>query len=413
LNIIVINHYAGGPSFGMEFRHYYLAKEWVKSGHKVLIVASSFSHLRSVQPQVSSSSTEFSIGGIDYVWLKTNPYSGNGVGRILNIFLFIFRLYFNLGKKIKAFSPDLIIASSTYPLDNLPARFFARKNKSRLCYEVKDVWPLSPMELGGYSKYHPFIAIMQYAESFAYRHADFVVSTLPKTKDHMVLHGMQPEKFCYIPNGISLDEWAHGNLDYEHKDFFDNLKRQNKVIVGYVGGHAISNALDTLLDVATKAQLENPDFVFVLIGDGAEKQRLIKAAKDSQTNNIYFLSPVRKNSVPSVLQAMDILYIGWQNNPLYRFGISPNKLMDYMMSAKPIVHSVKAANDPVSDSGCGVSVEPGNPQRILQALSEINQMKAEEQLKIGLMGRDYVVKHYNYVVLAKKFIDFCSFTIQN
>jgi len=404
VNIVVINHYAGGPDFGMEFRHYYLATEWVKAGHKVLIVASSFSHLRSRQPRVNAER----IDGVEYVWLKTNTYTGNGPGRIFNMFLFIFKLYTSLGKKLKIFRPDLIIASSTYPLDNLPASFFAKKNKAKLCYEVKDVWPLSPRELGGYSKNHPFIRIMQYAENFAYQHAHYVVSTLPKTMEHMISHGMKPEKFCYIPNGISLRDWQIRPTTHEHQHFLRHLKTNEKIIVGYLGGHAISNALDTLLEVAVLAQSAKTDFAFVLIGDGSEKARLMEKAKDLAITNLHFLPPVSKSNVPAVLSEMDILYIGWKKNPLYRFGISPNKLMDYMMAAKPIVHSVCAANDFVADSSCGISVQPDDPAVVFEALVKIINLSEEERVQMGIRGKNFVMKNHNYAVLAQKFIDFCT-----
>jgi glycosyltransferase involved in cell wall biosynthesis len=207
MNIVIVNHYAGGPGFGMEFRPYYLAAEWKKAGHNVLIVAASYSHLRMRQPEVSSAVKREMVDGIDYLWIKVNSYTGNGLGRIWSIFSFTFKLYSQLGRLLKKFSPDLIIASSTYPLDVIPLASISKKLKAKLCYEVHDLWPLSPMELGGYSKYHPFIMVMQFAENFAYRNSNLVVSILPKTLDHMVLHGLNPDKFCYIPNGIVVDEW--------------------------------------------------------------------------------------------------------------------------------------------------------------------------------------------------------------
>jgi len=408
MNIAIVNHYAGGPGFGMEFRPYYLAREWEKAGHKVIVVAASFSHLRSKQPAVGSAVKQDTIDGVEYLWLRINSYEGNGIGRILSIFNFTFKLYTKLGKALRKFKPDLIIASSTYPLDNLPLKFLSKKFKAKFCYEVHDLWPQSPMELGGYSKYHPFIMVMQYAENFAYRNADLVVSILPKTLDHMVSHGLTPDKFCYIPNGIVLDEWETNNTGHTHDEFLKKLKREHKTIVGYLGGHAISNALDTLIEAASLAQTSNPNLAFVLVGGGSEKQRLMNKAKELKLYNLFFLEPVPKNCVPAVLHSMDILYLGWHNNPLYRFGISPNKLMDYMMAGKPIVHAVNAANDFVADSGCGISVDPDNPALIVSALSRIAEMSKEEQGKIGAKGREFVIKNHDYKVLAQKFIDFAE-----
>src|SRR5687768_11908263 len=93
MNIVIINHYAGGKRFGMEFRPYYMAKKWKKAGHNVLIVSASFAHLRSVQPVVTKSHAKEVIDGVDYLWIKTNEYKGNGLSRILSMLSFTRKLY--------------------------------------------------------------------------------------------------------------------------------------------------------------------------------------------------------------------------------------------------------------------------------------------------------------------------------
>ena len=159
MKILLINHYAGSPNLGMEFRPYYVTKGWVKLGHEVLIVGGSYSHLRKVQPQ----SCEEMIDDVRYRWVKVNPYKGNGIGRIISMFSFVTKLYCNYRRYLRNFKPDIVIASSTYPLDIYPAYRIARHYHAKLIYEVHDLWPLSPMELGGYSKKHAFIRIMQKA----------------------------------------------------------------------------------------------------------------------------------------------------------------------------------------------------------------------------------------------------------
>ncbi|MYN21268.1 glycosyltransferase, partial [Rugamonas sp. FT107W] len=107
----------------------------------------------------------------------------------------------------RADRPDLVIASSTYPADIWPARRIARLAGARLAFEVHDLWPLSPMLLGGMSRWHPFILLMQAAEDYAYRHADTVISLLPHAAAHMAARGMAPHKLHVVPNGVDPDEW--------------------------------------------------------------------------------------------------------------------------------------------------------------------------------------------------------------
>ena len=127
MKILLINHYAGSIYHGMEFRPYYLSKEWVKMGHEVVIVAASFSHLRQKNVDISTEVREENIDGVRYLWLKTPEYNGNGLGRIRNMLAFIRKLYVHLPKITADFIPDAVIASSTYPLDSYPAKWIAKK----------------------------------------------------------------------------------------------------------------------------------------------------------------------------------------------------------------------------------------------------------------------------------------------
>ncbi|WP_132062839.1 glycosyltransferase family 4 protein [Bacteroides thetaiotaomicron] len=400
MNILLINHYAGSPNYGMEFRPYYMSKEWVSQGHKVLIIGGSFSHLRKEQPQVFREE----IDGIQYCWIKLNEYAGNGLGRIFSMFSFVSKLCLKFNSYLNGFGPDVVIASSTYPLDIYPAHKIAKKYKAKLIYEVHDLWPLSPMEIGGYSKYHPFIMIMQRAENYAYKFSDKVVSLLPNALEHMMEHGLKEDKFIYIPNGFDLREWEKPEkLSYSHNEFLNNLHEKGFYILGYVGGHAKSNALDYLLDAMKLIQ--NKRIICVLVGKGHEKMRLQQRAKVENITNVYFLEPVSKREVPSLLSLMDALYIGWENNPLYRFGISPNKLIDYMMSKKVIVHSVSAANDWVQEVGCGISIEAENSVAISKAIDELFTWDSEKCLEKGQRGQMFVQEKLSYSYLSRKFID--------
>lgn len=167
MNLLLINHYAGSPHHGMEYRPYYLAREWVRAGHAVTIVAASFSHVRQRQPDVPSGGREEAIDGITYRWFATPAYVGNGVARLLNIWAFLRRLWRDAPRLAQHIRPDVVIASSTYPFDIWVARRIARLARARLVYEVHDLWPASPVELGGMPRWHPFVRLCQKAENDA------------------------------------------------------------------------------------------------------------------------------------------------------------------------------------------------------------------------------------------------------
>ena len=401
MNILLINHHAGSPEYGMEFRPYYMCREWLKAGHQVLIVGASYSHLRKLQPQ----SRQEKIDGVNYRWIHTATYKGNGVGRIVSMGQFVGKLYANYKKYLSDFTPDIVIASSTYPLDIYPAKRIARHYKSKLIYEVHDLWPLSPMELGGYSANHPFIRVMQKAEDDCYKYVDAVVSMLPKSEEHMRKRGLKEGKFNCVPNGIVLDDWKNTppHLPEQHSELLRKLREERNFIVGFTGAHGIANSLYAAIDAAETVAKDG--VALVLTGTGPEKEKLIAYAEKRQVKNVYFLPAISKQAIPALLERMDALYIGLQKQPLFKYGISPNKLFDYMMAAKPVIQAIDAGNNIVVEAHCGICTEPDNREEIGQAMLTLKNMTAEERQVLGDNGRAYILKHHTYQVLARRFLD--------
>ena len=405
MNILLINHYAGSVRHGMEFRPYYLAREWVRHGHCVSIVAASESHLRNQAPQLDGRARlDETLDGIHYTWLATPPYRGNGAARVRNMAAFVTRLLRDGNQLAASLKPDVVIASSTYPLDIWPAYRIARRAGARLLFELHDLWPLSPMELGGYSRWHPFIMLLQAAENFACRHADAIVSILPKVGAHLEAHGMAPGKLHLVPNGVDPAEWREHGPDLEPAlaAAIDRLKQDGKFVVGYAGTHGISNALQTLLDAA--ARLRGQPVAFVLVGAGPQKAELQRKAASLGLSGVHFFDPVPKAQVPALLRRFDLAYIGWHRQALYRFGISPNKLIDYMMAARPVLHAVEAGNDPVAEAGCGVTVPPEQAHAIADAILCMMALGPEQRTRLGQRGREFALANHTYPVLGQRFL---------
>ena len=402
MNIVYINHYAGSIYHGMEYRPYYLAREWVKHGHSVTIVASNYSHLRQKNidiPDGQDYLIEY-IDGIEYIWCRTIPYQVNGIKRVINIFHFL-RQVRKLSAALIAKKPDFVISSSTYPFDAKIAFEIANQANAKFIHEVHDLWPLTPIEVGGMSKYHPFIWYMQKAEDFAYKNAYKVVSLLPKASEYMQSRGMLANKFAYIPNGVDVQEWHSeiDNLPNEHQNKLSKIHMEYKFIVGYAGGMGDSNALEYLMEAAKSL----PEVAIVLVGNGVNRSKLIEETKF--INNVFFLDAIKKSQVAKFLASCNVLYIGWHNLPIYRFGICPNKLFDYMLAKKPVVHAVSAGNDLVQESNCGISVSAGNVMEIVRAIKLMSGLKKEELDILGNNGYNYVLKNHDYKILATRFID--------
>jgi glycosyltransferase involved in cell wall biosynthesis len=386
----------------MEFRPSYLAREWIAAGHQVMICAASYSHIRAKQPIIIHQSiTSELIDGIKYFWYPTLSYQGNGYRRVLSMISFISQLWLKARSIAKEFKPDVVIASSTYPMDIWPAQRIAKLSNAKLVYEVHDLWPLSPIELGGMSRLHPFIVWVQYAEDYAYKNADLVVSMLPKTFDYMVSRGLSPYKWAYVPNGVVLNQESSTALPDELMELIGTIKSSGLPIICYTGTCGVANALDVLLDASKR--LDGYAHI-LLVGTGPEWVRLSRRIVSENLSNVTILPSIPKSCIPALLKDIDIAYLGWHANPLYRFGISPNKLMDYMLAGKPIIHSADVGNDIVSEIQCGITVEPNNSEAIANAALELISMPTELKYAMGQRGKAYVIAERTYKKLAISFM---------
>lgn len=405
MNILLINHYAGSPEMGMEFRPYYFAREWIKMGHRVDIIAADYSHLRRINPDVSKDFQEEMIDGMHYHWIKTGEYEGNGVKRAVTMAKFVTKLWLHAGKIIREMDPDVVICSSTYPLDTYVGQRIRRKSgkKVKLIHEVHDMWPATLIEIGGMSKNNPFVVAMQIGENSAYKHSDKVVSLLPNAEPYMREHGLAEGKFRCIPNGVVLEEWENPEeIPDEYKIVFEKLKNQGKFIVGYFGGHALSNALDSIIDTAEA--IGDEDVHFVLVGDGVEKTRLIKRVEDLKLTNITFLPPVNKKSIPKLCERFDCVYMCGLDSPLYRFGVCANKMFDIMASGKPGICAL-GVKSYFSEYECGFDVDSGNISEICHLIENLKTCEADRLEKISAVGYKASRERFNYTRLASEFFN--------
>ncbi len=403
MRILYIDHYVGSLRHGMEFRPYYIAREWVRLGHHVTMVGASHAHVRSRQPETHGPVTEETIDGIDYRWLQTPAYEGNGGQRVRNMLSFVRALYGQRNRFVSE-RPDVVIASSTYPWDIYPARSIARRAGARLVFELHDLWPMSPQEIGGLSRWHPFIMAIQHGEDYACRHADAIVSILPHADRHLLTRGMPAERYHHVPNGIDFGEW---DTDYRAPPnaataLAEQLRAQGRLVIGYAGSHSPGNALDTLLDLA--AAIDDLPVSIVLVGGGPSKPGLIEAARQRGLAHLHFTDPVPKADVPDTLRAFDALYYGLIPSPLYRFGVSANKLFDYMAAGRPIIQSNNASNDLVGEAGCGFSVGPNDVPALTSVMRKLLALSPAERQAMGERGERFVRKHHDHRILAKHFL---------
>lgn len=400
MNVLYIDHYAGSDTLGMEFRPYDLAKLWKDHGVKTTILAGDYSHLRQQNPEPVKGLERVKIDDISFLLLHTSKYDGNGFMRIKSMTDFVNKGRFYANKILRQARPHVIICSSTYPMDTYLGKLLADKAGVPLIHEIHDLWPMSPMELGGYSEKHPFIKMVQKAEIDAYRNADLIVSILPNASEHVEDLGIDTP-VVNIPNGVKKEQYEEGDpliIDQIH-----SLQDRGKVVIGYAGGLSVSNAMGDLIEAAEL--LRNENYAFIIIGDGIEREKLQQMVFDKDLYNVYFFLPIKKSKMHNTLKEMDALYIGSKRTDLYHYGVSANKIFDYMQTGKPIINAFYSAHSPLVYAGTALTANAGDPMTIASAIRGVSRLSDVQKNRIFHKQKTYIEEHHDLETLAKRFLD--------
>jgi glycosyltransferase involved in cell wall biosynthesis len=389
MNIWIFNHHALTPDTSGGTRHYDFAKELVQRGYKVTIVASSFhySKYKEMKEYHDNEYLKEIVDDVNFIWIKTPPYFGNGISRVKNMLSYTYKVL-KIIPKLDLKAPDIIIGSSVHLFAVYAAYRLSQKYHTPFIMEVRDIWPQTLIDMG-ISKWHPFIIMLAWLEKYLYNKADKIISNLPYAFDHIGKF-VSKDKFIWISNGVDLD-----NINYIEKIETD------KFTISYTGAIGVANNLTLLVDVAEKLK-EKKDICFRIVGDGAEKLKLKKLVELKKLNNISIEAPVAKNEVSNILQSSDILYFNLKDSPIFNFGISSNKLFDYMAAGRVIIFSTKAKNNSIKDADAGYTIEPNNLKQLEQTILDIYNLQQDDRNKIGGKIRKYAEKNYSMNVLTDK-----------
>lgn len=399
MRIWIFNHYAVGPNSSGITRHYDLAKELVKLGHEVTIFASSFNHQKRQEEEQYlnwENYVEKSYEGVKFCWIKTPSYKKNDLNRIKNMLAYTLRL--NKIVKKQAYKPDVIIGSLMHPLAALMGYKVSKSTSSKFYFEERDLWPQSLIDLGKVSPRNPLVKILGAMELFLYKKADKIIVLFDKAPNYVMGRGIDSGKIIYLPNGVDIKRYKEQekNSDYEFENFFKENKE--KFIVVYTGAHSVANYLESVLEIAKEVKDEK-NIHFLLIGDGPDKENLMKLAKTYNLKNVTFLPAVQKEKIPSILKQSDAGIIALRDAPVYKWGISLNKMYDYMAAGLPIVMYTTLKDTVVEREKFGVVCDDLNSiAEELRLLSENFESKAE--MKINSIK--YVSENHSWEELAKR-----------
>lgn len=386
MNILIFSHFAGSPEQGMVHRNYAWAREWVRQGHEVTIVASRFSHLRRIQPETQGRVTKGVIDGIQYLWLWGPAYNqASRLARVVSMFVFALQCQF-LRLPIGC-GYDLVVCSSPHPFSIYPARKYARRFGAKLIFDVRDLWPMTLQYLGGLSRRNPLIWLMQIAEDYACRNADLITSVPRNAGEYFRSRGMRDGRFLHVGNGAMWNDKPEATLPDECLHVLGRLKAEGCFVLGYAGAMGVANAMHVAVEALTHAA---PNVCLVAVGDGDGKAGLQELArKRGVADRVFLLPPIGRTQIPAFLERVDGTFAATRYSPLYKYGASLTKLNDYMMAAKPIIYAVGDPDNPVAVSGCGFDCAAESIPEVASALNHLVSMSQDERRQMGIRGRQW------------------------
>ncbi|MEX1017269.1 MAG: sugar transferase [Phycisphaeraceae bacterium] len=391
----MINHTAIPPTMSGGTRHYDFAVELTRRGYDVTIFASEFSYTERQHKKLRFGQLQCfeDYDGVGFRWINSVRYEGNNWKRIANM------VSFSAGVGLAGLfrrKPDLIIGSSPHLFGALAALWLARLRRTRFFLEVRDLWPQTMIEGGDVREDSRTVKILRWMERLLYRNAEHIIVLAKGSKPYIAERGVSAERITFIPNGVHL---GHFTTTESREAVRDRLDFGDKFVVMYAGAHGQLNALSTVVEAADRLR-HREDILVVLVGDGPKKAELMALAQQKGLTNIRFESAVPKAEVPNLLAAADALVITLLNVRLFQYGVSPNKLFDYMASARPVICAVAGdMAELVQQAEAGLTVEPENPAALAEAVERLQADPAAQQ-RYSESGRRFIAEHYSRQTLA-------------
>ncbi|KRQ87432.1 putative glycosyl transferase [Caloramator mitchellensis] len=401
--IWIMNHYAVPPYIGGGTRHFDLAEELAGRGYDVTVFASSFDlKTRTERLNEGERYRIEEINGVKFFWIRTYPYKTNDYKRFLNMISFAVNSYRILSRLER---PDVILASSVHPFTCISGYYLAKKFGARYIAEIRDLWPETLIDMGAMRKDSISAKVFYAIEKFIYDKAEKIIVLLPGAKDYINSVGNYGDKVEYIPNGVVVKRYDEVLQKNEKSSRVEEIliEHAGKLKAVYLGAMGPANALDVILNAAKILKDEGINNIdILLIGDGPEKEKLINMKNELGLENVSIYDPIKKYDVPFLLDGIDICLFNLKDLDVFKYGISPNKLFDYLCSAKPILFSCKAVNDIVKEANAGISIEPESPERFAAALKELANMDEHKRRELGQNGRRYVEQNHDISRLVDK-----------
>lgn len=399
MRILLVNHYAVGPAHAGGTRHHRLAAQWDAVGNEVRILRSSFNH--------------FAPGAVDRLpaierigrcstleSLPSRAYAGNGAQRALGMLEFARRVW-QMTTTFRA--ADVVIGSSPQPLAALAAMAKARRHRRPFVFEIRDLWPQTLVDLGSLDPSGPMARVLYRLERILIEKADGVVFIPPSSMDYFTEKGLRPRASLHVPNLADVGELESPSPAASPVlEWIAQRRRSGALLFCYAGTLGRANDLDAVVEAFRSRGTD--DAALVVCGDGPERERLCALAQGDP--RIFFAGQLSRKDALAVVEASDVAVFHLTAAPVFKYGLSPNKLMDYLARGKPILYAGPDVLSPVTGSGAHLSARPSDTASICEAIVRFLTMTNSQRELMGRCARQHVEHTFSTESLASDYLKF-------
>jgi glycosyltransferase involved in cell wall biosynthesis len=399
MRILYLSKYAANPNYGRPTRQFFYCKYLSRIAENEVMLVSSRSTGDNSIPAFRGRVKYESFGRLTHAILN-GPTIGLGFNfrRVFSWLWFEIQILRSF-RNIRRWKPDVIFVSSLSLLTFLTGIIFKWILRIPLVVEVRDIYPLTQIEVGGFSRWNPAVVLLGWVEKMGYRHSDAIVSSLPNLGPHVKERIGQSKPVTYLPMGFDPEFFESSEPSEKGIESIRKIDQSNAGLsVGYCGTIGLANALKEPLQAFYSLVKKLPDAHLWIIGDGPLRAKYEN--EFGSASNIHFLGHHPKTDLPHLLAKFDVVINPWMNRSIYRFGISPNKWIDYMVAAKPILVSYNGYRFLIEEEKIGWIVPPEDEEAFRDAIVRLSTLPRNEMIQLGKNGRSYLEKHLSYEKLA-------------
>jgi len=382
-----------------------LARHWVKMGQDVTVLTGFPNHPTGfVPPEWRSRMRRCvyreTVDGVKVVrtWLLPFP-NRKAYERMLNYSSFCVSAALS-GLSIER--PDVVIATSPQLLVGLSGWWISRWKRSPLVFEVRDLWPESLAAVGAGVEGSVLHRTLGAVAGFLYRKASQIAVVTPAFQTHLIQHWAIPaKKLSIVENGVETDLFSPANVD---SNLRKELGAEGRFLVCYVGTMGMAHGLDTVIEAAKQLRTALPEAMLLLVGEGADKERIRALAESEGLSNLRFVDQQARERIPAFINASDVCLVLLKKTELFKTVI-PTKMLEFMSCGRPVILGVDGqARQIVEDAQGGIVIEPENADALVSAIQRLaDDPKLRQQL--GDSGRAYIVERYSRRKTAELYLD--------